>query len=88
MEIPLGYGNAIASLSPDAMWTIENEDLSRIIWYSGVRPTDKEIEDELIRLQSIRDEQTIAIENARISGLKKLAKLGLTEDEVKAVIGL
>lgn len=86
----LGLGDAIYSLSPEAQWTIEDEDLSRLNWVSKEieRPSDEEIIAELDR---IREAQLVAVEEAEIArsnALAKLAALGLTELELKNLIGL
>lgn len=59
-----------------------------------IPPTEEEIAEreaaqaEREAEEAARLEQEAATETARASALKKLAKLGLTENEAKAVIGI
>jgi len=89
IQRPLEFSDAIISLSPDAQWTMENNDLKKLTWIdeSVDRPSDDEIRDELKRLQDARlVAENDAIET-RARAIAKLEKLGLTEDEAKSVIG-
>lgn len=49
--------DALESLCPGTEWTIYGNDPDRIVWHTEpqVRPTRKEIEDEVSRLQSDYD---------------------------------
>lgn len=55
-----------------------------------VPPTKEEIAEQEQRIleDQERRQQEQAKEEARISALEKLAKLGLTEEEAKAIVGL
>ena len=88
---------ALQSLAPGSEWFYENDDYSTIEWFNEdiEQPTQEAVEAEIIRLQEELDAQilaeeeaTAAREAAKESALAKLAKLGLTEEEAKAVIGL
>jgi hypothetical protein len=86
---PLSYGDALASLRPSAAWVIEDNDLENIRWESEEpMPTKSEIEEELERLISERELAQAQKITAKDSALEKLALLGLTEEEARAVIGL
>lgn len=88
-ERPLDYGDALLSLRPGASWVVEDGDLDNIKWMSDEpQPTKKEIEEELERLIQEKNLELESRENAKESALAKLALLGLTEEEAKAVIGL
>ena len=88
-EKPLDFGDAILSLSPNAEWVIEDNDLDNIIWLNDEHKlTKKEIKQELQRLIQEKESLLIQKENAKLSALQKLSKLGLTEEEAKAIIGL
>jgi len=44
---------ALSALKPGAEWSVDNEDINKITWHDKTqsRPTDAEIEAELIRLK-------------------------------------
>ena len=79
---------AISSLVKGAEYVLNN-DTGEVLWINPTSSpvTDEQIDAELVRLQAkaISDEETKA--TAKASALTKLAALGLTQDEVKALIG-
>jgi hypothetical protein len=79
---------AISSLVPGAEYVLNN-DTGEVLWINPTSSpvTDAQIDAELVRLQAkaITDKQTQ--ESAKTSALAKLAALGLTQDEVKALVG-
>lgn len=93
--------DAIHSLCPDALWIIRGEGNTEagyesLEWASDEikMPSKQEVDDEVARLiqdyeNDLAQETNIAkkLEDDRKSALSKLARLGLTEDEAKAVIG-
>lgn len=90
-----GIGEALSSLCPDALWEYYDEDYSTLVWNSPEikQPTKKQVNDEISRLISQweqaeieAEEQKLVEDMARESALKKLAKLGLTEDEVRMIV--
>jgi sugar-specific transcriptional regulator TrmB len=88
-EKPLDYGDALFSLCPNATWVIEDNDLENIRWESeDPMPTKSEIKKELERLIDKKNTLIAQKEAAKESAVEKLAKLGLTEEEAKAIIGL
>jgi len=52
------------------------------------KPTEQECIDGLAQLQSNFDTEKTDAENKKASGKQKLLDLGLTEEEVKALIGV
>ena len=80
---------AIQSLRPNTEFTIIDNDIKSIIWHTeGVTtPTKKQIDDEIKRLELAELTAIQVQENARASALAKLEALGLSVDEVKAIIG-
>ena len=88
-ERPLDYSDALLSLRPSASWVVEDGDLDNIKWMSDEpQPTREEIEEELGRLIQERNSELESREAAKQSALAKLALLGLSEEEARAVIGL
>ncbi len=91
MTIDIRYvSKALSRAYPDTEWVIEDGDLENIILVSG--PEITSTQDEIIEMaEDILNEEAAteaATQAAKESALAKLAKLGLTEQEAKAVIGL
>lgn len=80
---------AIKKINPDAEFTINGDDINQITWMNGTTPIAKsEIEAMLPIVESeIAQAEQNAI-NKKASGKQKLLDLGLTEEEVKALIGV
>jgi hypothetical protein len=55
---------------------------------SKTKPTEQECIDGLAQLQSNFDTEKTDAQNKKASGKQKLLDLGLTEEEVKALIGV
>ena len=54
---PLDIADALNSLAPGAVWSVENEDYSTLEWQSEdiTKPSLEEVEAEIIRLQEQQD---------------------------------
>ena len=81
----ISYPQAIASLAPGASWVIEGADLTGLRWISGQRPTDAEIEAEIVRLINVAEEAAATAQATRESAIAKLEELGLTIEEFLAL---
>lgn len=70
---------AIASLRPNTEWTMVDNDVNSIQWITpDVTPlTEKEVKDEIKRLQKIADDTKSSI----------LSKLGITAEEAAILLG-
>lgn len=97
MKKVFGLIDALISLEPTAEWGFEEESYENLEWRSPNinKPTKEQVEAEIIRLQLEYDEsqrllaeQEANKEKALKSALEKLARLGLTEEEAKAIAGV
>jgi len=72
----------------DAEWTLEGDDYSGLNWLSETpKPSKNTLDDLWETVQAELAAEKQAKLDAKASALAKLAALGLTEDEVKAIIG-
>lgn len=78
---------AIYSLRPDSQFTISNDDYSTIVWQEldGLAPTQLEVNAAIEQVKS----EEIAAQEAAVAAKQaaeaKLAALGLTSDDLKAL---
>lgn len=93
----VNLANALHSLAPGSTWSYEDEDYDTINWLSEdiAKPTKEAVEAELLRLNEIKSqEETARLEAeaakaaAKESAMAKLSAFGLTEDEIKAIVGV
>jgi len=80
---------AILKINPEADFSIDGEDVNKINWYNNTTPISKEdIQAQIPTVEAeIEQEKQDAI-NKKATGKQKLLDLGLTEEEVKALIGV
>ena len=78
---------AIQKINPNAIVTVRGNDIDtfEIIWQENTTPISKE--DIKAMLPSV-EQDLIDKETKKASGKQKLLNLGLTEEEVKALIGV
>jgi hypothetical protein len=79
---------ALVSLRPGAIWTLHGFEYSGLEWRDTVqtKPTEEEINAEIERIKAEVAAEKQAQEAAKDSALTKLTALGLTADEIKALI--
>jgi len=79
----------ILKINPNAKVSVIADDINQITWHEGTTPIPKsEIEAMIPTVEAeIEQEKQDAI-NKKASGKQKLLDLGLTEEEVKALIGV
>ena len=80
---------AIKKINPNAEFSINAEDYNQITWLNGTTPISKSDIEAMI--PTVETEIANAKANAiakKASGKQKLLDLGLSEDEVKAMIGI
>jgi hypothetical protein len=85
----VNFGTALKSLTPNASWSLVEEDYENISWgdNSITKPSKEQIIAEMNRLQIIEDARVLSENTTKQSALAKLTALGLTQDEVKALVG-
>ena len=81
--------DAIKKINPNAQYTYQEEDIDSIKWLNGTTPISKEDIEAMIPVveQEIADAEQDAI-NKKASAKQKLIDLGLTTEEIKALIGV
>ena len=85
MEI--SYAQSITKIKKNAEFTIHNNDLDNIIWYDD-NPTNITKEQILAKQTELQTVEDVKPENVKkASGKQKLKDLGLTDDEIQALIG-
>ena len=76
---------AILALRPNANFGTKNDEI--ILWEDARSiPTDEEIKNKIIELQQAEEQAIQAKIDAKASAIAKLSALGLTEEEVKAIL--
>jgi hypothetical protein len=79
---------AIKKINPNAQASMSGEDINTLVWENGTQPINKQDILDLVPecLAEIQAEEQDKIANKQ-SALTKLSALGLTEAEIKAIIG-
>jgi SHS2 domain-containing protein len=80
---------AILKINPTAEVSVSGDDINTIVWENGTTPisvTDIQAQIPIVEAE-IEQEKQNAIDK-KASGKQKLLDLGLTEEEVKALIGV
>ena len=80
--------DAILKINPNAEVTVNGNDVNSIEWLNGTTPIPiADIQAQIPTVEAeIEQEKQDAI-NKKTSGKQKLLDLGLTEEEVKALMG-
>jgi hypothetical protein len=80
---------AILAINPNAIVNVTNNDVNQIEWLEGTQPIDKQlILNKQLELQAIEDTKVLEKQTAKDNAINKLAQLGLTEQEVKALLDI
>jgi hypothetical protein len=84
----IDYATILTLKYPDSEWTLDGDDYDGLIWLSDTEKPSKETLDDL--WETVKSELLAEKESkisAKQSAIAKLAALGLTEDEAKAITG-
>ena len=80
---------AILKINPNAQVSVKNDDVNEIIWHNGTAEISKaDIEAKVLVVAQEEADKITATANKKASGKQKLLDLGLSEEEVKALIGV
>jgi hypothetical protein len=76
---------ALKNLCPDAEFTFKEEDYSSITWIKndGTPPTQKQIDDEIVKIKANEDKEAAAAAAAKAA---LLDRLGISADEAKLLL--
>jgi hypothetical protein len=79
---------ALSALRPGAEYTMTDDDLSTIVWNSPdvTTPTEAEVNAKIAELEAADTQAVINKAAAKASADAKLAALGLTADEIAALL--
>jgi hypothetical protein len=84
-------GDVILKINPNAKAIIHGDDINtcEIEWLNGTTPISKaDIEAQIPTVEAEIEQEKQDAETKKASGKQKLLDLGLTEEEVKALIGV
>ncbi len=80
--------NTILAINPNAVVSVSGDDVNRIEWLENTPViANNIILAKQLELQSAEDNKEIIKEQNKQSALTKLSALGLTEAEIKSIIG-
>ena len=80
---------AIQKINPTAQVSVSGEDIDSIVWENGTAEISKtDIQEQLLIVEQEIEQAEQDAETKKASGKQKLLDLGLTEEEVKALIGV
>jgi hypothetical protein len=84
----IDYTQILIANYPASQWTLDGDFYDGLTWYSDTpKPTKAELDALWESTQATIAAKEQAAKDVKASALAKLAALGLTEDEVKALIG-
>ena len=81
--------DAILKIDPNAEVTVNGNDVNSIEWLNGTTPIPvADIQAQIPIVEAEIEQEKQDAETKKTSGKQKLLDLGLTESEVKALIGI
>jgi len=80
---------SIFAINPTAQFTFKDDDIDSIEWQNGTTPISKsDLETKMSSIENEIAQSETAAANKKASGKQKLKDLGLTDDEIQALIGV
>jgi len=80
---------AIQKINPNAEVSVSDNDINQITWENGTTPIPvADIQAQIPIVEAEIEQKKQDAINKKASGKQKLLDLGLTEEEVKALIGI
>ena len=80
---------AIQKINPTAEVSVSGDDINTITWENGTTPIPvADIQAQIPTVEAEIEQEKQAAIDKKASGKQKLLDLGLTEEEVKALIGI
>jgi hypothetical protein len=78
---------AINLYNPNAQWTLSGDDYETLDWHSVdiAKPTKAQLENLLLQVEAIKAQHEADKASAKEAAQAKLAALGLTTDDLKAL---
>jgi hypothetical protein len=78
---------AINLYNPNAQWTLLGDDYNTLDWHSVdiAKPTKTQLENLLLEVEAVQAQQNAKAEADKNAAQAKLAALGLTPDDLKAL---
>lgn len=84
----IDYATVLSRKYKGSEWTLEGDHYEGLNWLSdSKKPTKAELDAQWETVKNEIDAEKQAKIDLKISAIAKLAALGLTEDEAKAIIG-
>lgn len=82
------YALVLKKRHPNREWTLDNNDYESLTMTDGgTKPTKQELDDAWPDVQSEIAAEKLEKQNAAVSAHNKLKALGLTDDEITALVG-
>ena len=82
----INYSDILTEIYPGSEWSMSNEDYSTLNWLSSsAKPTQKELDDKKEATAKSLADKELAKQNTKKAAEAKLAALGLTTDDLKAL---
>ena len=83
----MSVATAIKLINPNANFTVEDNDVTKITWIAGTTPiSESDINAKLSEADAIDAAKLTTKQTNRTNAIAKLKGLGLTDDEINALI--
>ena len=83
----MSVATAIKLINPNANFTVEDNDVTKITWIAGTTPiSESDINAKLSEADALDAAKLTTKQTNRTNAIAKLKGLGLTDDEINALI--